>query len=158
MIVLTLYQRFSTSLSHSSLVIFASFIIFRIMPFPMSSPGCIVIIVVLPSGCRMNKWLPFCLRAYPKNQSIIYFRMSHRDVDKYIEKSSLCLCVSVAFDNICHGGTENTEMCLKISVPLCGFNFSDGRGSYLLKTYLFKCLYNFLTGRGFILSIRLVAK
>ena len=47
--------------NHSSLVSSASFIIFRIIPFPIVSPGCIVIRVVRPSGCRMNRWLPFCL-------------------------------------------------------------------------------------------------
>ena len=51
----------SISSSHFSRVIFASFIIFLIIPFPISSPGCTVINVVLPSGWRMNKWLPFCL-------------------------------------------------------------------------------------------------
>jgi len=47
--------------NHSSLVSSTSFIIFRIIPFPILSPGCIVIRVVRPSGCRMNRWLPFCL-------------------------------------------------------------------------------------------------
>ena len=47
--------------NHSSLVSSASFIIFRIIPFPIFSPGCIGIRVVRPSGCRMNRWLPFCL-------------------------------------------------------------------------------------------------
>ena len=51
----------SNNSSHSSRVILASFIIFLIIPFPISSPGCTVINVVLPSGWRMNKWLPFCL-------------------------------------------------------------------------------------------------
>lgn len=36
-------------------------VIFRIIPFPIFSPGCIGIRVVRPSGCRMNRWLPFCL-------------------------------------------------------------------------------------------------
>gem|GEM_PF-7092791 len=30
-----------------------------------------------------------------------------------IPKSALCLCVSVAFEIICHRGTENTEMKFK---------------------------------------------
>ena len=30
-------------------------------PHPILSPGGIVIGVVRPSGCRMNRWLPFCL-------------------------------------------------------------------------------------------------
>ena len=47
--------------NHVSLVSSASFIIFRIIPFPIFSPGCIGIRVVRPSGCRINRWLPSCL-------------------------------------------------------------------------------------------------
>src|SRR5665647_1837360 len=46
---------------HSSRVIFTSFIILLIIPLPIFSVRCIGTIVVLPSGCCKNKWLPFCL-------------------------------------------------------------------------------------------------
>jgi hypothetical protein len=60
--------------------------------------------------------------------------MNYRDAEKYFEKSSLCLCVSVAFDNICHEGTENTEICLK-SLHFMVLTFRIGSKSSLLPPF-----------------------
>jgi predicted alpha/beta superfamily hydrolase len=52
--------------------------------------------------------------------------MNYRDAEKYFEKA---LCASASLwlqNNICHGGTENTETCLKISASSVVLTFRIG--------------------------------
>ena len=80
--------------NHSSLVSSASFIIFRIIPFPIFSPGCIGIRVVRPSGCHMNRWLPFCLicRKPMFSNALITFLADRGLIESITQKLRLAGC------------------------------------------------------------------